>query len=590
MQLSEKLSLLRQKMDETGVHACIIPSGDPHLSEYPATHWKIREWVSGFTGSAGTLVVTTNYAGLWTDSRYYLQASEQLDASYIQLHKEGLSDVPDIPDWLLQNLEDGQKVGINSALFSDNYGQNLLNRLKNKSISLEQDFKAPEEIWENRPQLPDNEIIIMPDDLTGFSTAEKINQVREEMKKVSVNYYITVSLDEIAWVLNLRGTDVLYNPVFYAYLVISLDDVTLFVEAKKLSDNVINKLSNDKINIQNYENFYSFLEKIHENSEILIDSKRTNMAVINSISKKCKIKKEDSIITNLKAIKNETEIENIRKTMIEDGIAMVNFLSWLSNIKEYEKHTELSVSQKLTEFRKERNGFMGESFETISSYGEHGAIVHYSATPETDIPLKHNGIYLADSGGQYNTGTTDITRTIALGDVPEQAKIDYTLVLKGHIALAQAVFPAGTRGAQLDVLARIALWKHGFNYGHGTGHGVGYYLNVHEGPQSIRMQENPVTLKPGMITSNEPGIYRSGEYGIRLENLILCVEKEETAFGKFLAFETLTLCPFDKNLIRRDLLTDDEIKWLNNYHKTVYDTLAPHLSSECKEWLEEEFK
>ena len=587
MQLSEKLSSLRKRMQKEGVNACIIPSGDPHLSEYPATHWKLREWMSGFTGSAGTLVITTTFAGLWTDSRYHLQASEQLDANYIQLFKEGLPDVPEIPKWLLQNLKEGDTVGINNTLFSDKYVNDLINYLNNKNIRIEQNFKAPEEIWQTRPSLPDEMITAVPENLTGLSRIEKLNAVREEMKKIDVNYYITTALDEIAWILNLRGTDVKYNPIFYSYLIISLEDAKLFVNPNKLSSSIAKKLSSENINIQLYDQFYYFLEDLHEGLTVLADPNKTNMAVGNAVSKKSKIKKADSIITNLKAIKNQKEIENIRSTMIKDGIATSRFLEWIHKRINEEKITELSASQKLTEFRKEQSGFLNESFETISAYGEHGAIVHYGVTPETDVPLKPKGLYLSDSGGQYIAGTTDITRTVALGEVPEQAKIDYTLVLKGHIALAEAIFPVGTRGVHLDSLARIALWKHGLNYGHGTGHGVGYYLNVHEGPQTIRPQDNGVTLKAGMVTSNEPAIYRNGEYGIRIENLLLCVEKEETPYGKFLGFETLTLCPLEKSLIRKDLLTENEISWINNYHKRVYETLAPLMLCESQECLKD---
>ena len=587
MNLSEKLILLRKKMEEQGIAACIIPSGDPHLSEYPTEHWKIREWFSGFTGSAGTLVVTEKEAGLWTDSRYWLQAETQLEADHIQLFKDGKDEVPSVVKWLLQNLESGKTVGINNALLSATYAQELIDTFSGKNINVAQNFQAPEEIWDNRPKMPNHLISAIPEHLTGLPRTEKISKVREEMKKFEADYFATGALDEIAWVLNLRGIDVPFNPVFYAFLIISHDDVRLFIESQKLSQHISKKLETDDIKTNPYEKFYQFLNDLPENSNVLIDPKRTNMATEAAVSKKCKIKKEDSIITTLKAIKNETEIENIRQTMIKDGIAMIRFLAWLERLIGKEIITELSAAQKLAEFRKEQSGYTGDSFETISAYAEHGAIVHYCVSQESDKQLKPEGIYLTDSGGQYITGTTDITRTIALGNVSEQAKTDYTLVLKGHIALAEAVFPVGTRGTQLDILARKELWKNGLNYGHGTGHGIGFYLNVHEGPQSIRTQENPVTIKPGMITSNEPALYRSGEYGIRIENLILCVEKEETDFGKFLGFETLTLCPLDKNLIRKELLTEDEIKWINNYHKTVYETVAPLLLCESQEWLKE---
>ena len=588
MQISEKLSLLREKMRDKEIEACIIPSGDPHLSEYPTEHWKFREWLSNFTGSAGTLVVTKNEAGLWTDSRYWLQAETQLQSTNIQLFKDGKDDVPSFTKWLFQNLDAGMKVGIDNSLFSVDEAQKLINKFSDKNINVIEDFKPQDEIWESRPQIPKDLISIIPDHLAGFSRNEKIAMVREEMKKKDVNYYVTVSLDEIAWVLNLRGTDVSFNPIFYAYLIISNDDVKLFINAYKLSTHIEKKLIVSDIKINFYEIFKPTLKDIPDNAAVLIDPKRTNMEAFKAISNECRIIKGESIIANLKTIKNETEIENIRQTMIKDGIAMVRFLAWLNRRIDKETITELSAAHKLAEFRKEQSGYTGDAFETISAYNENGAIVHYCVKPETDKQLTTNGIYLSDSGGQYITGTTDITRTIAFGyDIPEQAKIDYTLVLKGHIALAEAIFPTGTRGTQLDILARKELWKNMLNYGHGTGHGVGYYLNVHEGPQSIRTQENPVTIKPGMLTSNEPAIYRKGQYGIRIENLILCVEKGETEFGKFLGFETLTLCPLDNKLIRKDLLSEEEIKWVNNYHKTVYEKLAPLILCESQEWLKE---
>ena len=397
MLLSEKLQLLRQNMANQGVHACIISSNDPHLSEYPANHWKIREWISGFTGSAGTLVITENQAGLWTDSRYHIQASEQLDNNLIQLFKEGLPEVPEIPKWLSQNLKSGQTVGINNALFSDSFTMELTDKLKVNNINTVRNFIAPEEIWEMRPPLPNDIITDISEDLSGFSRIGKLNLVREEMKKTGINYYISAALDEIAWVLNLRGTDVKYNPVFYAYFIISLDEAWLFVNPEKLSKKISHKLSNDKITILQYDFFNIFLEKLPLGAAVLADSKRTNAAIIENVSKIYKIKKEDSIITNLKAIKNETEIKNIYKTMIKDGVAMVNFLCWLYKNIEKEEITELSASKKLLEFRKEQSDFLGESFETISAYKEHGAIVHYAVNQDTDMSLKKEGIYLTVS-------------------------------------------------------------------------------------------------------------------------------------------------------------------------------------------------
>ncbi|MCL2072346.1 MAG: aminopeptidase P family protein [Marinilabiliaceae bacterium] len=574
-------------MNERNIDACIIPSGDPHLSEYPTAHWKIREWISGFTGSAGTLVVTKNEAGLWTDSRYWLQAEQQLDSNQIKLYQDGKEEVLSVVDWLFQNLEPESRIGINNALFSVEYAQELTEKFQRKQINLVNDFTAPQEIWEERPKMPTDMVTAIPDHLTGLSRTEKINQIKEVMKKNDITYYATGALDEIAWTLNLRGADVPYNPVFYAFMIISNYDIKLYIDTHKLSNHVSKKLTDEGIKIRNYEQFYEFLNCLSLNSTLLIDPKRTNMATLSAVSTNATIIQDDSIISNIKAIKNETEIDNIRQTMIKDGIAMVRFLSWLHKNIEKKAITEVSASKKIAEFRKEQSGYTGDSFETISAFRENGAIVHYCATPDNDTKLELNGIFLLDSGGQYITGTTDITRTVALGNVSQQAIIDYTLVLKGHIAIAEAIFPVGTRGAQIDILARKELWKNGLKYDHGTGHGVGYYLNVHEGPQSIRTQENPVTLKPGMITSNEPAIYRNGEYGIRIENLILCVEIMETNFGKFLGFETLTLCPLDKNLICKELLAEEEIQWINNYHKKVYETLGPLILCDCQEWLKE---
>ncbi|MDR2927763.1 MAG: aminopeptidase P family protein [Cytophagaceae bacterium] len=585
MNLDEKLSILRLKMKEAGIDACIIPSGDPHLSEYSADHWKIREWVSGFTGSAGTVVITACEAGLWTDSRYYLQAEQQLNGKYIRLFKDGQPGVPDYADWLNDTLPKGSKIGVNNELFSITQAKKLTEKLGTNKKEVISNFTMDGEIWNIRPPMPVEKITSIPDYMTGLSRQAKIEQVRNEMRKKGATHYITAALDEIAWVLNLRGNDVLYNPVFYAFLTITIDETHLYVNPDKLSAHIAKKITDDGAKMYLYEQFYHSIKNIPENSMVLIDPNRTNMAIYEALPCKTMKLETDSIITWLKAVKNETEIENIKQVMVKDGIAVVRFLAWLNRTAGVEEITELSAAAELKMARGQQSGFVGESFTTISAYGAHGAIVHYSATTESNSELHPSGVYLVDSGGQYISGTTDITRTVALGEVPEQAKIDYTLVLKGHIALANAVFPAGTRGVHLDILARKALWEHGLNYGHGTGHGVGYFLNVHEGPQSIRPQDNGVELKAGMVTSNEPGIYRSGEYGIRIENLILCVEKEETPFGKFLGFETLTLCPFDHNMIKPEMLTNDEKGWINNYHRRVYEILAPLIVCEAQVWL-----
>ena len=587
IQITERLLTLRNKMDAYGLDACIIPSGDPHLSEYPAQHWKVREWLSGFTGSAGTLVVTAEEAGLWTDSRYYLQAEKQLDAACIQLFREGQPGVPDIASWLNEVLMPGNKVGVNGAILSTTRARELTRQLRVGRIQLDQTVSPAEEIWDTRPPIPEDTVAIHDDTWNGLTRAEKLQSIRTLMAKEEVSYYITATLDEIAWALNLRGTDVPFNPVFHAFLIVTPDQAWLFINPHKLTAQIARDLSADDVKVYMYDHFYRHLKKLHDEATILADPDRINSAIFTALPSRAIKKESSSIITRLKACKTTKEINHFRETMVHDGIAMVHFLHWLETSVGKEKITEISAARKLKAFRAEQPGFAGESFAAISAYEQHGAIVHYNAAPETDQQLKPNGLYLIDSGGQYPGGTTDITRTIAMGPVSAQAKTDYTLVLKGHINLARAIFPAGTRGVHLDILARKPLWDNGLNYGHGTGHGIGYFLNVHEGPQSIRPQDNGIELEAGMITSNEPGLYRNDEYGIRIENLILCVNHDETAFGKFFKFETLTLCPIDTTLIVRELLTTEEVTWLNNYHHQVYELLAPGLDKELQQWLKQ---
>jgi Xaa-Pro aminopeptidase len=587
MQISDKLLLLRNKMAALGMDACIIPSGDPHLSEYPSEHWKIREWLSHFSGSAGTLVVTAEEAGLWTDSRYFLQAEEQLDAGIIQLFKEGEKGVPDYTAWLHEVLMPGDKVAVNGATVSVSQLRRITRELRNSRIQVDSTHSIAEDVWEARIPIPENTVFVHEDKWSGFSRSEKLEQVRELMKKNDISYYITATLDEIAWVLNLRGNDVPFNPVFHAFMIIEFDKVRLYINPHKLTAQIARKLEADNIKISLYEEVYKHLNHIPDDASVLLDPDRTNSAIYAALSPKVTKKESVSFITRLKAQKNETEVNNLKQTLINDGVAMVQFLKWLEDSIGKEKITEVSAAKKLKSMRAAQPGFVGESFGTISGYAGHGAIVHYNANEASDVELKPEGLFLIDSGGQYHGGTTDITRTLALGPCPEQAKTDYTLVLKGHIALACAIFPQGTRGVHLDILARKALWQHGLNYGHGTGHGIGYFLNVHEGPQSIRPQDNGIEIEPGMVSSNEPGVYRRNAYGIRIENLIISKIKEETDFGCFMEFETLTLCPIDKTLIDKDLLTKEEIYWFNNYHQQVYEKLAPLLDDAHKTWLQE---
>jgi len=582
---TERIQTLRTNMAAKGIDVCIIPGSDAHISEYIADHWKVRDFLCGFTGSAGTLVVADDCACLWTDSRYYLQAEEELAGSGVKLKREGLPDVPGYIEWTTTNLSPGSKVAINGSCFSIEKVREMSRAFRQKQIQLETRYSLAEDVWNVRPSIPDAPVREHSAKLAGYTRNEKIEQVRQQLKTHHATHYVTGALDEIAWLMNLRGSDVNYNPVFHAFLIVSQDYVSLFLNPNKLTSTIGKQLSNEDIRVNLYNDIYDHLADMPDHAVVYIDPNRNNSALFSSLPPSLPKVEGTGIITKLKARKNDTEIANIRKTMIQDGQAMVRFLKWLEESVPGGQVTELSASEKLFEIRAQNKDFQGESFSTISGYGPHGAIVHYTVTPDSNIPLESKGIYLVDSGGQYPTGTTDITRTVALGDVSEQVKMDYTLVLKGHIAVARAIFPEGTRGVQIDPLARRPLWEENLNYGHGTGHGVGYFLNVHEGPQSIRPQDNGIPIEPGMVTSNEPGLYRAMEYGIRIENLVLAKQAGESDFGNFYKFETLTLCPIDASLILGDMLTPEETEWLNNYHREVYEKLSPGLNKEEQEWL-----
>ena len=582
--IKERVSSLRALLIENNLSAFIVPSTDPHLSEYVASHWKSREWISGFTGSAGTIVVTLDKAGLWTDSRYFLQAEKQLENTDIALFKDGLPSTPSLVEWLYSELGEGTSFGIDGKMFSTSEVENLKDKFLKKNISVNTSLDPFDTIWKDRSVMPQNPAFVYDIKFAGVSCKEKVQQIRQDMDKVGAQSLLVSALDEIAWTLNLRGCDVKCNPVVVSYLLITKKDVFYFISPEKLSDEVRDYLSSEDVAIYNYEEINSVLLNIDSES-ILVNTAKTNYDVYSSINPSCKILRGDSPIPYLKAVRNEQEIVGIRSAMIRDGVALVKFLRWLEESVPQGKETELSIDKKLHEFRAAQDLYMGESFDTIAGYKEHAAIVHYSATPETSSALKPEGFLLLDSGAQYLDGTTDITRTIALGPLAEEEKIDYTLVLKGHIGIATCKFPYGTRGTQIDVLARVALWQRGLNYLHGTGHGVGHFLCVHEGPQSIRMNEIPYLLLPGMITSNEPGVYKGGRHGIRIENLTLVRRDIETEFGAFYRFETLTLCPISTEGIIKTLLTDFEINWLNDYHQMVYDRLNPYLDSEERIWL-----
>lgn len=584
--IQERIHALRTAFSTKHIKAFIIPSTDPHLSEYVAPHWMSREWISGFTGSAGTVVVTEDKAGLWTDSRYFLQAAQQLEGSGITLYKEMLPETPSITDFLCQELKSGEAAGIDGKMFSVQQVEQMKNELAACNIQLDIAGDLLKDIWHDRPSMPDAPAFIYDIQYAGKSCGEKVAVIREELKKKGIYALFLSALDEIAWTLNLRGDDVHCNPVLVSYLLVTQDEVVYFISPEKVTPEVGGYLKEQQVSLQDYNEVESFLHSFN-GKNILIDPKKTNYAIYSAINPACTVIRGESPVALLKAIRNEQEIAGIHAAMQRDGVALVKFLKWLEEAVPAGKETELSIDRKLHEFRAEQALYKGESFDTIAGYKEHGAIVHYSATPESDVTLQPKGFLLLDSGAQYLDGTTDITRTIALGELTEEEKTDYTLVLKGHIALAMAKFPAGTRGAQLDVLARMPLWSRGMNFLHGTGHGVGHFLSVHEGPQSIRMNENPVVLQPGMVTSNEPGVYKAGSHGIRTENLTLVCKDKEGMFGEYLEFETITLCPICKKGIIKEMLTAEEIEWLNNYHRTVYEKLSPNLNEEEKVWLQQ---
>ena len=574
-------------MNEKSIDAFIIPGSDPHISEYPAAHWKSRTWISGFTGSAGTVVITTGKAGLWTDSRYFLQAESQLKDSGIGLFKDGLPETPSLKDWLVSELPAGSCVAIDGDVYAASEVQLLETFFENNNIKLATDFQPFDLIWENRPEIPADKIFVFPEEFSGIFAREKINNVLKEVQSTGADVTVLASLDAIAWLFNIRGTDVEYNPVAICYAVVSPKETVLFIHPEKLTAEVIDYLTGQNIILADYTKVFDYVEKIPAKLRVLVNSAKINYSLYSSISG---IVKEVTVhpVDMLKAIKNETEITGLKNALIRDGVALTKFYIWLENALDAgEKVTELDISRQLRHFRSEQPLYFGESFETIAGYGEHGAIPHYGATEASNAAIEKKGLLLIDSGAQYFDGTTDITRTFAVGEVSEQMCIDYTLLLKGHIALSQARFPQGTKGCQLDILARKPLWDNGLNYLHGTGHGIGHFLNVHEGPQSIRIDFNPTPLQPGMILSNEPGLYRTGEYGIRIENLILTVPAEKTDFGSFYQFETLTLCPIDKKPIKKALLSNSEIEWLNKYHSEVYEKLSPFLNEEEKAWLKE---
>lgn len=585
MEVTKKIELLREAMKKEGVKAYIIPSSDPHQSEYLPQAYQIREWFSGFTGSAGTLIITMKENGLWTDGRYFVQAEAQLKGSGIDLFKMGNPGVPSMGEWLADTLEEGDSIGLDGKLYSQSSFEVLLGEVQRKNLNIKANLDLYTDIWEGRPSLPKTPIINHDLKYAGKSTSEKIEIVRAQMKKRGCDNYVVSTLDDIAWLFNIRGNDIDNNPVAMAYAAISMNSAILFMNTEKISDEIKNIIESQGVEIREYDEFGTYMETLSGVNKTYVDPARNSHWIVSTLQERSSLQKGLDITVGLKTCKNETEIENMRRTHIRDGVAMVKFLHWFDNALGNEEITEISAADKLEDFRSQGENFMGLSFDTIAGYKDHGAIVHYKAEEATQHTLKKEGLFLLDSGGQYLDGTTDITRTLALGNPTDEEKEDYTLVLKGHIGLNLAKFRYGLTGPQLDILARKPLWERGMDYNHGTGHGIGFYLGVHEGPQRIAKDINPVVMEEGMVTSNEPGLYKEGKHGIRLENIILTRVENENEFGKFMGFEVLTLCPFDKKAIVKELMTEEELAWLNGYHKTVYEKLNSHLDENQREWL-----
>ena len=586
--INERLVALRRWMKENALTAFIFPSSDPHNSEYVADHWKTREWISGFSGSAGTAVVTLQHAALWTDSRYFIAAAKELAGSEYQLMKERMAGTPSISEWLASELAEYEKpiVGVDGSVNTYADVADLKQSLATKGNMLVRCTGDPMDVlWTDRPVIPDNKVCLHPLKYAGETTESKLSRIRESLVKQGADGLLVTALDEIAWVLNLRGSDVHCNPVFVSYLLISSNNATLYINREKLAEDVCEYLSTENIDVEEYESVENGL-KNYTGKSLLIDVHSTNYTLSTAVDSD-KIHVGTSPIPMMKAIKNKVEQDGFRAAMLRDGVAMVKFLAWMKGAVEAGGQTEITLADRLEALRAEQQHFKGISFDTIVGYEAHGAIVHYEATPETDIPIEPHGFVLIDSGAQYEDGTTDITRTIALGELTDEQRRVYTLVLKGQIQLDLCRFPSGACGSQIDAIAREPMWREGYNYLHGTGHGVGSYLNVHEGPHQIRMEWRPAPLQAGMTVTNEPGLYLEGKFGVRIENTLLIVPAETTAFGDFLKFETLTLAPIDTTPIVLDLLTEEERLWINNYHRRVFESLSPYLAGHERKWLEE---
>jgi len=590
MNIPEKLIELRRIMDRENIAAYIISGTDPHNSEYLPAPWQQRKWISGFTGSYGTVVVTKNEAGLWTDTRYFIQAEKELAGSGIKLHKLRIPGAVDYPQWLAEVLESGTKVGIDGFCMSVSDVRNLKNALSPKNITIQEQIDLLGEMWFDRPALPVEKIIRLDTKYVGESAGERIGKIREFIRDNHGDAILFSCLDEIAWLYNIRCNDIAYNPVAISYAIVEKDKAHLFIKLDKISQEIEQQLAEDGIELHDYHHLFLFLDAQNKENTYFVDTNTCNYAVFNHLEKKFEVREIESPIPLLKAVKNTTELDGFRLACRKDGVALSKFYYWLENRLSQQPITELEAAEQLTWFRSQDKEYVSDSFGCISAYGPNAALPHYSATPEQQSEIHPKGLYLVDSGAQYMHGTTDITRTMPLGELTELEKEDYTLVLKGMIDLSMLYFPKGSKGCNIDIVARLPLYMNFRNFGHGTGHGVGYFLNVHEGPQSIRPDLKNQEMLPGMVTSNEPGLYREGLHGIRHENLIVCQPKAVNEFGEFYQFETITLCYFDTSALLTKLLNQNEIDWLNAYNERVYQEVSPYLEEQEKVWLRNKTK
>lgn len=586
----DRLTLLREKMKEQNIDAYIIASADPHMSEYLPDRYKNMEWLSGFTGSAGTLAITADFAGLWTDSRYFVQAEDQLKDTGFELVKLKNQGAPEYIDWLGQHLSKGSSIGFDGKLMSISIANQAIEAMKGKNIQVNSAIDLIDEIWSDRPSLPNEPAYILDEKTTGKSINEKISEVRGSMQKKEATAHLISSLDDISWLFNLRGSDVKCNPVVLSFALIQDEDVQLFVDKNKLSQEDINKLHGANVSIQDYDAIEPAISSLSTKETVLIDPKRNCFAYYSLIPSGCTKIEDINPSTFLKAVKNEVELDSMRITMVKDGAALTNFFYWLENHIGKGQITEITIAEKLKEFRAEQDGFVGESFDTIAGYKEHGALPHYKATEDSKSTLEPDGLLLIDSGGQYTTGTTDITRVVSLGNVSPDEKRDYTLVLRAMIEGSTIKFPVGTKGYQIDAITRRPLWDYFKDYGHGTGHGVGFFLNVHEGPHVFNKANIDIAIEPNMVSSIEPGLYIEGSYGIRIENIVVNRIETENQFGQFQSFETLTLCYIDTSLVDKRFLDDKHIKWINDYHALVFSKLSSFLDEDKRTWLKNKTK